>query len=128
MSFLRKFLLSIIIASSMGAVSSVSFAAGKIENATTEEVRIEIDNAIKSTADAIAAIQNNEGQDAILGLIKDAKQASKKIESNRLDVKRNRAAARLAKARSAVKKAQNDEAIAFLSEALAGYQEIKTLF
>ena len=115
-------------ASSMGAVSSVSFAAGKIENATTEEVKIEIDNAIKSTEDAIAAIQNNDGQDSILGLIKDAKQASKKIESNRLDVKRNRAAARLAKARSAVKKGENDSALGFLSEALAGYQEIKTLF
>ncbi|MGR9045291.1 MAG: hypothetical protein ACU83N_08340 [Gammaproteobacteria bacterium] len=128
MSFLTKFLLSIVIASSMGALSSVSFAAGKIENATTAEVKEEIEKAIGSTEEAIAAIQNGGNEEAVLKLIKNAKQASKRIESNRLDVKRNRAASKLAKARSAFKKGENDAAVALLSEALAGYQEIKRLF
>lgn len=128
MSFLKKFLLSIMIASSMGAISSASFAAGKIENATTAEVKEEIEKAINNTADAITAIQNNEGQDSVLGLIKNAKQASKRIESNRLDVKRSRANSSLAKARSAIKKGKNDAAIASLTKALDGFKEIKRLF
>ncbi|MGR9115367.1 MAG: hypothetical protein ACU85E_06340 [Gammaproteobacteria bacterium] len=128
MNFLKNIIFSIFIASSLGAVSSVSFAAGKIENATTADVKEQIEKAIDNTADAIAAIQNNENEDAVLGLIKNAKQASKRIESNRLDVKRSRANASLAKARNAVKKAQNDEAIAFLTKALDGFKEIKTLF
>ncbi|MGR9054206.1 MAG: hypothetical protein ACU84J_16325 [Gammaproteobacteria bacterium] len=128
MKFIRNIVLSLIVACSFGAVSSVSFAAGKIENATTAEVKEAIDKAINATDQAIAALQNGGDADAILGFINDAGQASKRIESNRLDVIRTRAASKLKKARKAVMKAETDEAIALLSDALKGYQEIKKQF
>ncbi|PKM13052.1 MAG: hypothetical protein CVV13_02905 [Gammaproteobacteria bacterium HGW-Gammaproteobacteria-3] len=128
MYFLKKISLLVFIAATLGTASLPSFAAGKIENATTAEVREEIDNAVKSTEAAIEAVQNNADEETTLGFIKAAKQASKKIESNRLDPMRSKANSNLAKARSAVKKGQKDQATAFLTEALSTFKEIKTLF
>lgn len=128
MNFIKKLLFSIVIATSMGAVSSTAIAAGKIENATTADVKEAIDNTIENIQQAITSLQNGGDKDGTLELINNARQSSKRIESNRLDVKRNRAVARLKKAKFAIKRDQNDSALALLSEALTRYQEIKSLF
>ena len=128
MNFIKKLLILIVMATIMGAVSPTVFAAGKIENATTADVKEAIDNTIENIEQAITSLQNDDNKDSVLELINNARQSSKRIESNRLDVKRNRAVARLKKAKFAVKRDQTDSALALLSGALTRYQEIKSLF
>lgn len=128
MDFFKKLIFSIFLATAMVGTSSVSMAAGKIENATTEDVKKAIDDSINYTNEALSTLNAGGDKEAIMALIKKAAQAAKRIESNRLDVLRNRTTARLKKARFAVKRDQPEDAANLLGEALKGFQEIKAQF
>lgn len=128
MDLLKKIFFSILIAVSMGAFSTVSLAAGKIENATTADVKVAIDEALSSSEEALSTLNNGGSKEDVLALMKKTMQASKKIESNRLDVLRTRTNSKLKKAKSAVKKGQNESAAEIMAEVIKGYQEIKASF
>ena len=124
MKFLKQIVIALAVALSVGSFSQV-MAAGKIENATPEEVGAAIASAAKNSEDALAALKNGEADEAVLDLIEAARQDSKRIEVGRLDVKRTRAAAHLKNARSAIRKGDKTKAEASLVEAVKGYQEVK---
>ncbi|PKM38312.1 MAG: hypothetical protein CVV06_01185 [Gammaproteobacteria bacterium HGW-Gammaproteobacteria-10] len=124
MKFLKQIVIALAVALSVGSFSQV-MAAGKIENATPEEVGAAIASAAKNSEDALAALKNGEADETVLELIEAARQDSKRIEVGRLDVKRTRAAAHLKNARSAIRKGDKTKAEASLIEAVKGYQEVK---
>lgn len=127
MKFLKQIVIALAVTLSVGSFTQV-MAAGKIENATPEEVGAAIASAAKNSEDALAALKNGEADETVLDLIEAARQDSKRIEVGRLDVKRTRAAAQLKKARSAIRKGDKAQAEASLVEAVKGYQEVKSLY
>lgn len=124
MKFLKQIVIALAVTFSVGSFTQV-MAAGKIENATPEEVGASIASAAKNSEDALAALKNGEADETVLDLIEAARQDSKRIEVGRLDVKRTRSAGHLKKARSAIRKGDKAQAEASLVEAVKGYQEVK---
>ncbi len=127
MKFIKQLSLALAIMFSIASLAPVS-AAGKIENATSEDVANSIADAVKNSEAALAGLTNGDSEEAVLDLIEAARQNSKRIEVGRLDVNRTRAAAHLKKARSAIRKGDKAKAQAELTEAVKGYQEIQKLF
>ncbi|MDT8406173.1 MAG: hypothetical protein RQ715_02875 [Methylococcales bacterium] len=103
-------------------------AAGKVENATAEEVAVSIADAVKNSQAALSALTGSESDDTVLELIEAARQNSKRIEVGRLDVNRTRAAAHLKKARRALRNGDKAAAEAELNKAIKGYQEVQKLY
>lgn len=124
MNFLKQIVIALAVTFSMGSFTQAQ-AAGKIENATPEEVAASIAGAAQKSEDALAALKNGAADETVLELIEGARQDSKRIEVGRLDVKRTRAAAHLKKARRAIRKGDKAQAEASLIEAIKGYQEVK---
>ncbi len=127
MDFLKKILPAVFVSIAM-LVTVPAMAAGKIENATTEEVSQAIDDAIRLSGEALEAMENGADVDTVLALVKSTKQASKRIESNVVDRLRSQANSRLAKARMAYKKGDSEKAKALMTEAAKLYKEVKTKY
>lgn len=127
MKFLKQIIIALAVTLSVGSIAP-AMAAGKIENATPEEVGASIAGALKNSEEALAALKNGTDNETVLNLIEAARQDSKRIEVGRLDVKRTRAAAHLKNARSALRKDDKVKAEASLIEAVKGYQEVKDLY
>lgn len=128
MDFLKKVSLAVLIGTSMIATAPATMAAGKIENATAEEVSQAIEDAISKSEEALAAVQNGSDKDEVLAILKATKQASKRIESNVVDRLRSTANSRIAKARSAMKKGDTAAAEALIAEAVATFKEVQTKY
>nr|WP_305906739.1 hypothetical protein [Methylomarinum sp. Ch1-1]MDP4519442.1 hypothetical protein [Methylomarinum sp. Ch1-1] len=80
--------------------SSSAFA---VANPTYGEVWAAIDNTIAKVEEAKSALENGADKEALIDMVTEARQLQKEIANNDLDVKRNRASAKLKKARSAIK-------------------------
>jgi hypothetical protein len=124
---LKKLLLSMFIASSMGAVSTSALAEsdpGRITYAPAEAIDITAAK-VKLAIDAIST--GSEGE-AVSKLIKDALDASKEINANdKVDMARSRANNKLKSARTHVKQAALQEAEQELRDAYKGFQDLKGL-
>jgi hypothetical protein len=124
---LKKLLLSVFIASSMGAVSSSALAEsdpGRITYAPAEA----IDMTAAKVKLAIDAISTGSEGEAVSKLIKDALDASKEINANdKVDMARSRANNKLKSARTHVKQAALQEAEQELRDAYKGFQDLKGL-
>lgn len=124
---LKKLLLSMFIASSMGAVSSSALAEsdpGRITYAPAEA----IDMTAAKVKLAIDAISTGSEGEAVSKLIKDALDASKEINANdKVDMARSRANNKLKSARTHVKQAALQEAEQELRDAYKGFQDLKGL-
>ncbi|WP_031434598.1 hypothetical protein [Methylomarinum vadi] len=128
MDLLRKVLLAVFVSVAMFATAPATMAAGKIENATAEEVSQAIEDAISNSEKAVAAMQSGADEDTVLGLLKATKQASKRIESNVVDRLRSKANSRIAKSRSAFRKGDKEKAQALATEALDIFKEVKSKY
>jgi vacuolar-type H+-ATPase subunit E/Vma4 len=124
---LKKLLLSMFIASSMGAISSSALAEsdpGRITYAPAEAIDM-VAAKVKLAIDAIST--GSEGE-AVSKLIKDALDASKEINANdKVDMARSRANNKLKSARTHVKQAALQEAEQELRDAYKGFQDLKGL-
>ena len=105
--------------------SSSAFA---VANATYEKVWVAIESTITKVEEAKNALKNGTDKDALIDMVSEARQLQKDIANNDLDVKRNRASAKLKKARRAIKKDELESAHVLLVDALNRYQEIKQLY
>lgn len=127
MKNLKKILLSLLIASSMGAVSSVAFAEtdpGRISYAPAEAIDL-VSGKIKIAIDAITSGSDGE---SVAKLIKDALDASKEINANdKVDMARSRANNKLKAARTHAKENALQEAEQELKNAYKGFQDLKGL-
>ncbi|WP_305909107.1 hypothetical protein Q9L42_007220 [Methylomarinum sp. Ch1-1] len=128
MDLLKKLLLAVSVTVAMSAMAPVATAAGKIENATAEEVSQAIEDAIRLSEEALTAVQNGTDEDTVLGLLKSTKQASKRIESNIVDRLRSKANSRISKARSAIRKGDNAKAESYLIEAVSIFKEVQSKY
>ncbi len=130
MPLFNKYIVSVLIFVSMVLASPLILAAttGKIENASTEEVRQALVDSIKATEDAIASLKSGANDDVVNEHISNARQLIKRVEINRLDVIRTRSAESLKKARQALNSGQKDTAEDFLTNALKGFKEMQSSF
>jgi hypothetical protein len=126
MDLLKKILLAVFVGTAMIATAPVTLAAGKVENATKEEVAAAIVEAIDLSEQTLAAVQAGDDKDKVMEMLKSIKQASKRIESNIVDRLRSKANSRVSKARSAFKKGDNTKAEALLVEAVVIFKEVQS--
>lgn len=124
MTMLRKFVLLVVMASPMAVTSTAALSAGKIKNATMEEVQTAIEEAIKSTESALASVNEKAAKEVSLGHITDAKQASIRIESSRLGMLRGKALRDLRIGKTAIKKDDPEKAKKHLASAVDFYKKI----
>lgn len=127
MKNLKKILISLLIASAMGSVSSVAFAeadAGRIVYAPAEAIDM-IAGKVKAALDALTTGTDSE---TVSKLIKDALDASKEVNANdKVDRARNKANNKLKSARTKLKDNATQEAEQDLRDAYKGFLDLKTL-
>jgi hypothetical protein len=123
----KKVLLSLLVASAMGGVSSVAFAEsdpGRITFAPSEAIDLTAGK-VKVAIDALTS--GTEGE-IVSSLIKDALDSSKEINANdKVDMARSRANNKLKAARTHVKEKALQEAEQELRGAYKGFQDLKGL-
>lgn len=122
--------LTIAFALTVSAASfSPAFAAGKIENATTAQVKESIQTALTDSQTALEGLKNGSAKDVVLQHIATARQATKSIEvGTTLDPVRSKASTQLRTANGAVAKDEKDKAEAALAEAIKLFEEIKAAY
>ncbi|MGZ5076303.1 MAG: hypothetical protein ACXV9R_06740 [Methylobacter sp.] len=127
MKILKKILLSLLIAASMGAVSTSALAEtdkGRITYAPIDAINL-VSGKIKAAIDAAAA--GTEG-DALADLIKEASDASKEVNANdKVDRARSTANNTLKAARKLAQEGKKDEAVESLKEAGKKFEGLKGL-
>jgi len=127
MKSLKKILLSLLIATSMGAVSTSVFAEndpGRITYSPSDAIDI-VSGKIKVALDALTS--GTEGEQ-VAELIKSASDASKEINANdKVDVARAKANNKLKSARKHAKEAALQEAEQELRDALKDFNDLKSL-
>lgn len=121
----KKIILSLLLAFSLGAVATTSFAAGKIKNATTAEVEAAMESTVKGAEATLEALNNGADKEALLQLLSDTKQTHKRIEVTRLGRLKGLAATQMRKARSAVKKDDLDKAKEHLTKGVDYYHQLR---
>jgi hypothetical protein len=130
MTLIKKLVLSTCVSFVIATVSPVVMAAptGKIENASIEEVRQALVDTVKATEQAIASLKEGEGDDKINDHISNARQYVKRVEINRLDVIRTRAAENLKKAKTALNNGDKAGAEENLGIALKSFLDMQKQF
>ena len=127
MKTLKKILLSLSIAASMGAVSSSALAEndpGRITYKPAEAIDLSVEKA-KAALDAIA---KGATADAVSDLIKESADMSKEINANdKVDVKRAKITSKLKSARAHAKDSAMSEAQQELNDAIKAFDELKGL-
>jgi len=127
MKILKKILLSLLIAASMGAVSTSALAEtdkGRITYAPADAIDM-VAAKIKVALDAVTS--GTEGE-KVSDLIKDALDASKEINANdKVDMARSRANNKLKAAKAHAKESALQEAEQELRDAIKMFEDLKKL-
>ncbi|MDD5275266.1 MAG: hypothetical protein PHR16_04205 [Methylovulum sp.] len=127
MKNLKKVLVSLLIASAMGAASTAAMAeadAGRITYAPAEA----IDMVSVKVQAAIDALTTGTDAEAVSKLAKEALDASKEINANdKVDMARSRANNKLKAARNHLKQGSTQEAEQELRDAHKSFQDLKGL-
>jgi len=128
MVFTKNILLSFLLASILGLTATISSAAGKIENPTTEEVIYAIETTLKNAEKALAAANNGEDKEVILNHLRDTKQIAKEIEVTRLGPNKMKASSQMKKARFAVRRDEMEKAKKHLEAGVKHYRTLRKRF
>ncbi len=127
MKILKKILLSLLIAASMGAVSTSALAEtdkGRITYAPADA----IDLVVGKIKIALEAVTSGSEGEKVADLIKDASDASKEINANdKVDIARSKANNKLKSARTHAKEAALQEAEQELRDAQKAFEGLKSL-
>jgi hypothetical protein len=126
MKILKKFLLPLLIAASMGAVSTSVMAAdpGRIVYSPAEAIDLVVSKVIK----ALDAAATGADGEKVSALAKDALDASKEINANdKVDIARSRANNKLKSAKNHAKEGAAIEAEQELRDALKMFEDLKGL-
>lgn len=111
------------------AISTAAVAAGKIENATMDEIKAAIDNTIELSEQTLAAIESGADKEKVLDLISDVKQMGKEIHATRrAAVYKSKAGTQMKKARSAAKKNDLETAKEHVKNGVEFYKQLKEAF
>lgn len=125
MGLLKKLTVAFLVSFAMMAVVPTAMAkAGKQENQTQAEVVQSLLDTITAAEAALEGIKSGADKNDVLKLLKISKQTAKTIESSVVLSDRDRALARVNKARSAFKKGKLEEAEAFMVEAVERFKKV----
>lgn len=125
----KKILLAFLLLSTISSFSITSIAAGKIENATMEEILAAIDTTIDRSEKALAAIESGANKDTVLELLNETKQMAKEIHATRrAAVYKSKAGSQMKKARIAAKKDDLETAKTHVAKGLEFYRKLKDAF
>jgi len=127
MALLKKLALASVISAAM-LVNAPSAIAGKVANQTQAEVVQSLDDTVTAAEAALVGIQNRSDKETVMALLKKAKQTAKTIESSVVLSDRDRAMARVNKARSAFRKGQFEKSEALMTEAVQRFKDLRTKF
>lgn len=127
MKTFKKVVVSLLIASAMGAASTAAVAEtdkGRITYAPAEAIDM-VSAKIQTALDALTTGTDGE---AVSKLVKDSLDASKEINANdKVDMARSRANNKLKAARTHLKEGSTQQAEQDLRDALKGFQDLKGL-
>jgi ribosome recycling factor len=128
MKLLKQLTIALALTLSLGNVSVV-MAAGKVENATTAQVKEAIESALSNAKLALEGVKDNANVDVALMHIVNARQATKSIEvGTTLDPVRSKASTQLRTANTELKKDDKAKTEAALVEAIKSFEEIKAAY
>lgn len=125
----KKILLVFFLIFSVATVSTTAIAAGKIENATLDEIKASINTTIERSEKTLAAIENGADKETVLGLLSDTKQMAKEIHATRrAAVFKSKAGTQMKKARKAAKKDDLETAKTHVEKGVELYKKLKEAF
>ena len=125
----KKLILAFFLICAITTVSTSTIAAGKIENATLEEIKASIDTTIERSEKTLAALENGAGKETVLNLLSDTKQMAKEIHATRRSaVYKSKAGTQMKKARKAAKKNDLETAKSHVEKGLEFYKQLKVAF
>ncbi len=114
---------------SIATFSTTTLAAGKIENATLEEIKASIDTTIERAEKVFSALGSGADKEEILDLLSDTKQMAKEIHATRkAAVFKSKAGSQMKKARTAAKKDDLETAKKHVEEGVKLYKQLKKAF
>ena len=129
MHLTKKVLIAFFLICTLTTVSTTTIAAGKIENATLEEIKASIDSTIELSEKALAAIESGADKETVYGLLSDVKQMGKEIHATRrAAIYKSKAATQMKKARTATKKDDLEKAKGHVSKGVEFYKQLKEAF
>ncbi len=129
MHLIKKMIFALLMACSIMTVSTTASAAGKIENATLEEIIDAIDTTISRSEKTLAALKDGADKEQVLDLLSDTKQIAKEIHATRkAAVFKSKAGKHMKKARKAVKKDDLETAKEHVEQGVELYKKLKIAF
>ncbi|MGR9014670.1 MAG: hypothetical protein ACU83U_13610 [Gammaproteobacteria bacterium] len=130
MALLKKLVIASFISTAMLAAAPTAMAKpqGKIENQSQEGVLEAFDESIAAAEAALEALNSGANEDAVLDLMKEAKQALNRIESATVNREKERANALLKHSRSALKKGDVEESKTLMIETVEKFKSLKQIF
>ncbi len=125
----KKIILTFFLLTIISSFPTAIFAAGKIQNATMDEIKGFIDTTIERSEKVLSAIENGEDNETVLSLLNDVKQMAKEIHATKkAAVYKSKAGSQMKKARIATKKADLDTAKPHVVKGLEYYRKLKEVF
>ena len=125
----KKLILALFLICAITTVSTSTIAAGKIENATLEEIKASIDTTIERSEKTLAALESGADKEAVLTLLSDTKQMAKEIHATRrAAVFKSKAGTQMKKARKAAKNDDLETAKSHVEKGLEFYKQLKVAF
>ncbi len=125
----KKIMLAFFLLIVISSFSITSFAAGKIKNATMDEIKGFIDNTIERSEKVLATIENGADNETVLTLLNDVKQMAKEIHATKkAAVYKSKAGSQMKKARIAAKKGDLESAKPHVVKGLEYYRKLKEVF
>ncbi len=125
----KKIILAFFLICAVTTVSTTTFAAGKIENATLEEIKASINTTIERSEKALAALESGADKETVLSLLADTKQMAKEIHATRrAAVYKTKAGTQMKKARTAAKKDDLETAKGHVAKGVEFYKQLKEAF
>ncbi len=130
MDLLKKLVLAFFMSFAMLVIAPTAMAApaGKVANQTQAEVVQSLIDTVNVSEETLAAMKSGADKDAVMALLKKTKQTAKRIESAVVLSDRDRALARVNKARSAYKKGDTAEAEELMAEAVERFKDVEKKF
>lgn len=129
MHLIKKMILAFFFISVTATISTTAIAAGKIENATLDEVKASINMTIERSEKTLAAIESGADKETVLALLSDTKQMAKEIHATRrAAVFKSKAGSQMKKARKAAKKDDLETAKGHVEKGVQFYKQLKDAF
>lgn len=127
MGLLKKVVFALFMSSAM-VVTAPTAMAGKVANQTAAETATALDDTVTVAEEALEAIKNGTDKKTTMNLLKKTKQTAKTIESSTVLALRDRALAKVNKARFAYKKDNLEKAEAIMTKAVAALKNVRAKY